>query len=180
MTPSITDIVVAIQEDLAAHGMNPDFRFGKDIPAQEGDPEQGRVVFWPGPFQVLPVMRRSGGNPRQLATWKQQLLIRVWKRAQEQTLDPTKQFGADWDAALQLGHAVVASLVRVLSYGSVELAGGAPQDKTKTVVFGVELDFSATVWLPVIDQSWSTVHTASDDVDYADLPSGLHQGKPAL
>jgi hypothetical protein len=176
--PSLVDLVAGVEADLNANGYLPEVRLGKDVPAQEGDPVEGRVVFWPKAVTLIPTARRVGGNPRQMAVWKQDLDIHIWKRAATQ-VDASTQFGADYDAAMVLTHAVIASLVREWTYGSLDLGQAIPQDETRTLVFGVEFILRATVWIPVRDVAWPTVEAASESVDKMRFPSGDHVARPS-
>jgi hypothetical protein len=175
---SLISLVQDVKDDLNAHGFFPDVRLGKDVPAQEGDPVQGRVVFWPKEFEYKATERRVGGNPRAMAVRHQELEIRVWGRAPNQ-IDPSTQFGQDFEAASTLADATVAAMIREWTFGSLTLDRGFPEDETRTEVFGVELVFRATVWIPVLDQSWPTVQVAQSDTDKMRFPSGDHTANPS-
>jgi len=176
--PSVIELIAGVENDLNAHGYFPDVRFGKDVPAQEGDPTQGRVIFWPKDITLTSTLRRVGGNPRPMAVWKQDLEIHVWKRAPEQ-VDASKQYGLDYDAAMVLAHAVVASMVREWTYGSLDLAQGVPLDATRTLVFGVQFTLRATVWIPVRDVAWPTVSVVDSGEDIMRFPTGDHVARPS-
>ena len=151
----LADIFAAVVADLAADGVSASVFVGKDYAWREGDPAAGRVVLvttsWS--YGALGAGNgRVGGNPRPIANRAQEIEVHVWAVASPQT-DAADQATADFDAVTTLAGRVVLSFYRACR-GSLEFGSGQLTADTKSVEYGLEVVFTLTVGVPVVDAAW--------------------------